>query len=97
MFLDINTSQLLINTATTIGTWLLVALLQNTQTRADQAAQHKLNALASGNAALMRAMIALMRAVAGWNWLDKAGAEELAAARRELCAAVGLEERESTS
>jgi low affinity Fe/Cu permease len=54
-FLDINTSQLLINTATTIGTWILVSLLQNTQKRADQATQHKLNALAAGLAELMAA------------------------------------------
>jgi low affinity Fe/Cu permease len=39
--------QLIINTPTTIITFLLVALLQNTQTRADDAVQHKLNAIAS--------------------------------------------------
>ena len=41
-----DTSQLLINTTTTIITFLMVALLQNSQSRADQAIQHKLNAIA---------------------------------------------------
>src|SRR5438093_6698746 len=40
---DIDTWQLIINTATTIITFLMVALLQNSQTRNDQALQHKLN------------------------------------------------------
>jgi low affinity Fe/Cu permease len=43
---DIDTWQLIINTLTTIITFLMVALLQNSQTRADQAVQHKLNAIA---------------------------------------------------
>jgi low affinity Fe/Cu permease len=43
---SIDTWQLIINTATTIITFLMVALLQNSQTRADQAVQHKLNAIA---------------------------------------------------
>jgi len=50
---DINTWQLIINTATTIVTFLLVALLQNTQTRNDEATQDKLNAIAAAMAALM--------------------------------------------
>jgi low affinity Fe/Cu permease len=36
-----DTWQLIINTATTIITFLLVALLQNTQQRADQATQNR--------------------------------------------------------
>lgn len=44
---DIDTWQLIINTLTTIVTFLMVALLQNSQTRADQALQHKLNAIAA--------------------------------------------------
>jgi low affinity Fe/Cu permease len=48
IFFPIDTWQLIINTATTIITFLLVALLQNTQTRADEAVQHKLNAIADG-------------------------------------------------
>src|SRR5438445_10079194 len=45
--------QLEINTTTTIITFLLVALLQNSQTRDDHATQHKLNAVADGLADLM--------------------------------------------
>ena len=40
--------QLEINTTTTIITFLMVALLQNSQYRADEATQHKLNAIAQG-------------------------------------------------
>ena len=50
---NVDTWQLLINTATTIVTFLMVALLQNSQTRADQAVQHKLNAIADALADLM--------------------------------------------
>src|SRR3954453_21860127 len=50
---DIDTWQLIINTATTIVTFLLVALLQNSQTRHDGAVQPKLNAIADGLARLM--------------------------------------------
>lgn len=35
-----------VNTDATIVTFLLVALIQNTQNRADAAVQHKLNAIA---------------------------------------------------
>src|SRR5438067_13094557 len=52
-FLKFDTWQLLINTATTIVTFLLVALLQNSQTLNDQATQHKLNAIHDGLADLM--------------------------------------------
>jgi low affinity Fe/Cu permease len=37
---DVDTWQLIIDTVTTIVTFLLVALLQNTQKRADEAIQH---------------------------------------------------------
>jgi hypothetical protein len=47
------TYQLQINTLTTIITFLLVALLQNSQTRADNATQEKLNAVADGLGDLM--------------------------------------------
>ena len=50
---NIDTWQLLINTATTIVTFLLVALLQNSARRSDRAIHHKLNALADGLADLM--------------------------------------------
>ena len=45
---SVDTWQLIINTLTTIVTFLSVALLQNSQTRANQAVQHKLNAIADG-------------------------------------------------
>jgi low affinity Fe/Cu permease len=45
IWFDVDTWQLIINTVTTIITFRLVALLQNTQTRADAAVQHKLNAI----------------------------------------------------
>lgn len=45
-FMPLDMSQLIINTATTIVTFLLVALLENTSTRADAAVQQKLNAIA---------------------------------------------------
>jgi low affinity Fe/Cu permease len=50
---NVDTWQLIINTATTIITFLMVALLQNSQTRSDQALQHKLNAIAQGLAELL--------------------------------------------
>ncbi len=52
---NVDTWQLIINTATTIVTFLLVALLQNTQTRNDKAVHDKLNAIADGLADLMSA------------------------------------------
>src|SRR5947199_5070604 len=81
VFRDVNTWQLIINTATTIVTFLLVALLQNTQTRSDEALQQKLNAIADGLADLMAAI-----------GEDKPALREDV---RELRQAVGLEERES--
>jgi low affinity Fe/Cu permease len=43
---SVDTWQLIINTITTIVTFLLVALLQNTQNRGNDAVQEKLNAIA---------------------------------------------------
>jgi len=81
----VDTWQLIINTATTIITFLMVALLQNSQTRSDQAVQHKLNALADGLADLM-------------DHISSGGAEhDLQLDLKELRAAVGLENHESTS
>jgi hypothetical protein len=54
VFNDLNTWQLVINTATTIVTFLLVALLQNSQRRSDVAIHQKLDALADGLADLMK-------------------------------------------
>lgn len=82
LFGTIDTWQLVINTATTIITFLLVALLQNTQTRSDEAIQQKLNAVADALADLMTQL----------------GHDnpEMLHDRDELRAAVGLEERESS-
>jgi hypothetical protein len=82
---DVDTWQLIINTATTIVTFLMVALLQNSQTRSEDAIQHKLNAVADGLADLMEA-VAADRGDAG-----------LVADVLELRAAVGLERRESSA
>lgn len=83
-FLD-SQYQLEINTTTTIITFLIVALLQNSQTRTDQATQHKLNAIDDGLADLMEHIAA------------KAPDSDLAEDVVELRAAIGLEARESTS
>jgi hypothetical protein len=53
IFRNLNTWQLIINTLTTIITFLLVALLQNAQRRSDQVIHHKLDAIADGLADLM--------------------------------------------
>jgi Low affinity iron permease len=81
---DVNTWQLIINTATTIVTFLLVALLQNTQTRSNDAVQHKLNAIADGLADLMEAT--------STHRADRSLRHDVS----ELRAAVGLEDRESS-
>ncbi|GIH08561.1 hypothetical protein Rhe02_66280 [Rhizocola hellebori] len=81
---DVDTWQLIINTATTIITFLMVALLQNSQRRSDEATQHKLNAIADGLADLMRS-------------LSKGHPEQTELQRdlKELKQSVGLEHRES--
>jgi len=78
-FLD-QTYQLQINTVTTVITFLLVALLQNTQARDNVALQDKLNAIAEGLSVLMDKVHANDR-------------DELQDALRELRDAVGLEEK----
>ena len=82
---DVDTWQLIINTATTIITFLMVALLQNSQTRTDQATQHKLNAIADGLSDLMAHLAD--------GTLDRDLTQDVG----ELRDAVGLEEHESTS
>lgn len=54
LFGDVDTWQLVINTATTIITFLLVALLQNTQDRSTQALNHKLDAILGGLVEIIR-------------------------------------------
>jgi len=79
-----DTYQLQINTTTTIITFLLVALLQNSETRSDRAVQHKLNAIADGLADLMDHLA------------ERSDDEDLRRDIQELRAAVGLEKRETT-
>jgi low affinity Fe/Cu permease len=83
-FLKVDTWQLVINTATTIITFLMVALLQNTQTRTDEATQDKLNAIADALAKFMEHAV------------EQHGDDRLNGAIRELRNSVGLEERETT-
>ena len=85
VFGNVDTWQLIVNTVTTIITFLMVALLQNGQMRSDQAVQHKLNAIADALADLMRHIA------------EEADADDLRQDRRELHEAVGLETRESTT
>jgi low affinity Fe/Cu permease len=73
---------LVINTFTSTITFLLVALLQNTETRAENATQRKLNAISD-------ALVNLMDELAADN-------PDLRRSREELTAAVGVEHREST-
>lgn len=73
------TYQLQINTLTTIITFLLVALLQNTQNRADKATQEKLNAIADALADLMHQLA------------DDEDRSQLRKDAEELADAVGLE------
>jgi hypothetical protein len=81
---DVDTWQLIINTVTTIITFLMVALLQNSQTRTDQAVQHKLNVIADGLADLMA-------------YVHDGGGRDLHLDLVELQAAVGVENHESSS
>ena len=77
LFGSVDTWQLVINTATTIVTFLMVALLQNAQRRSDVAMHEKLNALADGLADFME------HSAPG----DAALQDDM----RELRAAVGIE------
>ena len=77
LFGSLDTWQLVINTATTIVTFLLVALLQNSQRRNEHAINAKLDALADG-------LADLMEGIAPDN-------EQLQRDMRELRDAVGLE------
>jgi Low affinity iron permease len=79
-FLD-SAYQLQINTTTTIITFLLVALLQNTQRRSDRAMHHKLDAIADGLADLMDHLA------------DRSDDADLRTDISELRLSVGLEDR----
>jgi low affinity Fe/Cu permease len=80
LFGDPDTWQLVINTVTTIVTFLLVALLQNSQRRSATAIHDKLDAVADGLADLMEHQI------------DR-DPEDLTEDIDELKAAVGLQHR----
>jgi low affinity Fe/Cu permease len=82
---NFDTYQLIINTPTTIITFLLVALLQNTQRRSEQALQHKLNAIADSLSDLMEHFAS--------DGEGRAAKEDLARDVEDIKAAVGLEER----
>jgi low affinity Fe/Cu permease len=82
---NFDTYQLIINTPTTIITFLLVALLQNTQKRSEQALQHKLDAVADGLADLMEHF------AANEDPERREAKEDLSGDIEDLRAAVGLE------
>ena len=77
VFRSLDTWQLVINTATTIVTFLLVALLQNSQKRNEVAMNQKLDAIAEGLADLMEHVAP--------------DDDDLQSDRRELRQAVGIE------
>lgn len=80
VWFGINTWQLTIQTITAIITFLLVALLQNSQSRADAATQHKLNEISDALADLIS--------------VSDSDSVKLRRDIQELKAAVGLEDRE---
>ena len=81
---NFDTYQLIINTPTTIITFLLVALLQNTQRRGERAIQHKLDGVADGLADLMEHF--------SDEEDERAAKEDLARDVEDLWAAVGLKQ-----
>lgn len=93
---DVDTWQLIINTATTIITFLMVTLLQNSQTRADLAVQHKLNAIVQSLGDLIEAQTEAQDSAAEARQA-RASLEQALKDIAELRLAVGIEERESTT
>lgn len=53
LFHSVDTWQLVISTLTSVSAFLLIALLQNSERRYDEALHHKLDAVAAGLADLM--------------------------------------------
>src|SRR5919108_4463220 len=80
LFPSVDTWQLVINTATSILAFLLVALLQNSERRTDRAASQKLDRLAAAVADLLEAE------------LGRADRDAQARRVRELREAIRLEE-----
>jgi low affinity Fe/Cu permease len=78
VFHSVDTWQLVISTLTSVCAFLLIALLQNSERRYDEALHHKLDAVAAGLADLM-------------DYLDESDPEVLKRHREDLRAAVGLE------
>jgi low affinity Fe/Cu permease len=76
--------QLQINTTTTIITFLIVALLQNSQTRSERALHHKLDTIADALADLMS------------HTAERTDDDDLRRDIQELRDAVGLEQRETS-
>lgn len=89
--MPIDMSQLIINTATTIITFLLVALLENTSKRGNDAIHQKLNGMAKFNLAMCEGLAELLR-----KHESEQAVEDLHKAAEEVRAAIGLEERESS-
>lgn len=84
---DLDTWQLIINTTTTIITFLMVALLENSSARQADATQHKLNALARGLADVLQHIA---------ETAPPSRRADVYSDLRELEHAVGLEARESS-
>ena len=80
LFRSVDTWQLVINTMTSVLAFLLIALLQNSERRYDDALHHKIDALAAGLADLMEHQ-------------PDEDRERLLRNVEELRAAVGLERR----
>ncbi|MFL5869705.1 MAG: low affinity iron permease family protein, partial [Solirubrobacterales bacterium] len=83
LFESVDTWQLVINTMTSVLAFLLIALLQNSERRYDEALHQKIDALAAGVADLMDTEAARANG----------DSERLRRDLEELRAAVGLEER----
>src|ERR687887_255543 len=81
VFSSVDTWQLVINTATSVLAFLLVALLQNSERRTDRATAEKLDALAAAIADLMDLA------------LERGDREAIARRAAQLREAIGLEER----
>jgi low affinity Fe/Cu permease len=80
LFEDVNTWQLVINTATSVLAFLLVALLQNSERRYDRALHKKVDAIARGLVTVMRHQV-------------EADSPALQRSIDELASVVGLEQR----
>jgi low affinity Fe/Cu permease len=81
VFSSVDTWQLVINTATSVLAFLLVALLQNSERRTDRATAEKLDALAAAIADLLDLA------------LEQGNHEAIARRAAQLREAIGLEER----